>query len=133
LAIQQSKTPEQVKIDRQQRKKDRADKKAKITFAPGASKRLSDMGLHGNNLQAAQNFHKYIIKNEMNKKGLRDQNVAKATIVYVLQNSSTSLPLDHTSPFTVLPLTQAEPSKARRTTSRHISMTPTAGTYKAPG
>ena len=86
------------------------------------------MGLHGKYRKAAKKFHKNIMKNEMKKNG-----AAKGTVVYVVRNSSTLLPLVHASPFTVLPLTQAGPLQRRKTTSRRSSMMSKAGPYRAPG
>ena len=151
LATQKSKTPDQVKNDRKIRKDQQAvnkatkiDKakakdnfksheqkikdKAKVTFSPGASRRLDGMDLHGKDRQAVKKFHKNIMTNEMKMNG-----AVKGIVVYVLLNLSTLLPLVHASLFTVLPLTQGGASKRRRTTSRHSSLTPKAGPYRAPG
>lgn len=98
LATQKSKTPDQVKSDRKTRKDQqavnkaaKADKakakpnyksheqkikdKSKITFSPGASRRLDGMGLHGKDRQAAKNYHKNIMKNEMKKNGAAKGNI----------------------------------------------------------
>jgi len=98
LATQKSKSSDQVKSDRKTRKDQQAVKKAakadkakakpdyksheqkikdksKITFSPGASRRLDGMGLHGKDRQAAKKYHKNIMKNEMKKNGAAKGNI----------------------------------------------------------
>ena len=107
LAVQKSKSSDQVKGDRKTRKDANAVNKAakaakakakpdyvnhelkiknksKITFSAGASKRLDGMGLHGKDRQAAKKYHKNIMKSEMKKNG-----AVKGNIVYALRNSFT--------------------------------------------
>jgi hypothetical protein len=49
--------------------------KAKVTFSPGASKRLDGMGLHGKDRKAAKKYHTNIMKGEMKKNGAVKGNV----------------------------------------------------------
>ena len=116
LAVQKSKSSDQIKADRKTRKDAntvnkaaKAEKakakpdyvnhelkiknKSKVTFSAGASKRLDSMGLHGEDRQAAKKYHKDIIKSEMKKNG-----AVKGNIVYALQNLSILLSLVHASP-----------------------------------